>query len=271
MRWWAPDRLAFGLALAGLAGCTFADGDPWGEGDVTVTARFEVPAARRTEAGELRTSQDYAVRVDTLRLVFGAVTATVSEEGAAAGFDPAHPPEGFTLCHNGHCHGPEGKLFDYAEVAALLAGDGEADSAPALAADVGGPDGVELSDGTPVSVPVAGCPCDLPRGTLAAARLSVTALHVEGVVRDLRPVSRLGAETRPVALDIPLDVTFSAPLDEAIGRGEPVPVGLDVQLSLTAKVLDAVDFAADAAPSTYSQATSETVRTDSDFTLDVTR
>ena len=37
---------------------------------------------------------------------------------------PGKPPPGYTLCHNGHCHHPSGRLVPYAEIEAELAGGG---------------------------------------------------------------------------------------------------------------------------------------------------
>ena len=161
------------------------------------------------------------------------------------------------------------QLYSYAEVAAAASG-GAADTAPALTLDVGEAAGVALGD-APVVVALSGCPCDLPRGALTAARLTVTGLRLRGAVTDLRPVSRLSAETLDVELDLPFEAVFSAPLDGRIDRGEPVDVGLSATLAVSAKLLDALDFSLPAQTPDITENLAESVRTDSAFEIEVSR
>lgn len=263
-----------GLVL-GLGGCTFDDGNPWGEASVGLRASFEVPASRVRDDGSVKTARDYAVKLDTLKLTFSTLTIGMREgEGEApAGFDPAAPPEGFSLCHNGHCHGADGKLYSYAEVAAAAAGGENAGgAAPVVTVDVGSEDGIALSD-TPVDVPLSGCPCDLPRGTLTAAQLTVTRLQVRGSVTDLRPTSRLASPVVEIDLDLPLDAVFSAPLEGGVSRGDfaDQQFGFAATLALTPKVLDVIDFSLATQPTELSQTLSETVRTDSAFEVEINK
>jgi hypothetical protein len=274
MRRSAADALV--ALVLGLAGCTFDDGHPWGEAEVGLRASFEVPASRLRADGSVKTARDYAVKLDVLKLTFSTLTIGMSEgEGdTPAGFDPAAPPEGFSLCHNGHCHGADGKLYSYAEVAAAAAGGGESagGAAPVVTVDVGTEDGVALAE-TPVDVPLAGCPCDLPRGTFTAAQLTVTRLQVRGSVTDLRPTSRLATPVVQVDLDLPLDAVFSAPLEGGVTRGDfgDQQLAFAATLVLTPKVLDAIDFSLSTPPAELSQTLSETVRTDSVFEVEITR
>ncbi len=258
------------LALAVAAtGCTFDDGEPWGAAEVSLRASFDVPAARVRPDGSIKTARDFALRLDEVRVVFGTFTVGVTADGGPSGFDPAAPPEGFSLCHNGHCHGADGKLYSYAEVAAAASG-GAADTAPALTLDVGDAGGVALGD-APVDVALSGCPCDLPRGALTAARLTVTGLRLRGTVTDLRPVSRLSASTVDVELDLPFEAVFSTPLDGRIDRGEPVDVALSATLAVSAKLLDALDFSLPEQTPDITENLAESVRTDSAFEIEITR
>ena len=276
MRRSAADGILAAAALAlGLFGCTFDDGNPWGEAEVGLRASFEVPASRVRPDGSVKTARDYAVKLDVLKLTFSTLTIGMTEgEGdTPAGFDPAAPPEGFSLCHNGHCHGADGKLYSYAEVAAAAAGGGSAGgAAPVVTVDVGTEDGVALAE-TPVDVPLAGCPCDLPRGTFTAAQLTVTRLQVRGSVTDLRPTSRLATPVVQVDLDLPLDAVFSAPLEGGVTRGDfgDQQLAFAATLVLTPKVLDAIDFSLSTPPAELFQTLSETVRTDSVFEVEITR
>ena len=72
MRRSAADAL---LALAfALTGCTFDDGNPWGEAEVGLRACFEVPASRVRPDGAVKTARDYAVKLDSLTLTFSTLT-----------------------------------------------------------------------------------------------------------------------------------------------------------------------------------------------------
>jgi hypothetical protein len=272
MRPSAGDRSARALlfGLVGLVGCTFEDGEPWGSADLALTARFEVPESRRTADGALKTANDYAIEDLRLELGLAAFSLAVTEDAdAPAGFDPADPPEGFTLCHNGHCHGPGGKLFSYGEVAAAAGGAGTSGSS-GVTADVDAPEGVRLET-TPTDVPLVGCPCDLGRGRVTAASLALTGLRVRGTVRDLRPESRLSGASVSVDLTVPLDLALNAPLSVRVDRGEPVDVAVEAALTVTPHVLDALDFAQSAVSAELAEQTADTLRIHSRFELEMHR
>jgi hypothetical protein len=257
-----------GFIVLALAGCTFEDGEPWGSATLALTARFDVPKDRRTPDGALKTANDYAIDDLRLEVVLTGFSLAVSEDAdAPAGFDPANPPEGFTLCHNGHCHGPGGKLYSYAETA-VAAGGGGTTGGAGVTADVDAPDGVRL-EATPTDVPLLGCPCDLPRGRITAASLAVTGLRVRGTVRDLRPENRLSAATAAVDLTVPLDITLNAPLSARIDRGESVEVAVEAGLTVTPHVLDALDFARSTVSAELAAKAGDTLRTHSLFELEL--
>lgn len=266
----APVALA--LALLAAAGCTFDDGEPWGEAHTSLAVRFDVPESRRTPDGALKTANDYALTISALDLSLGSLSLGFSEDAdAPAGFDPAAPPEGYSLCHNGHCHGPGGKLFSYAEVAAVAGGGGAGGpGADAIVADVDTPDGVPLTAETR-DVPLSGCPCDVPRGRLTGAAVSVSGLRVRATVRDLRATPRLASPETAVDVFIPLDTTLQAPLGARIDRGEPVTVAVDALLVVTPHILDALDFAQPAISAEVADETGDRLRTHSTLNLEMHR
>lgn len=265
-------RGATAFALVAAVGCTFDDGEPWGEAHPSLAVRFDVPESRRTADGALRTANDYALTISALDLSLGSLSLGFSEDtDAPAGFDPAAPPAGFTLCHNGHCHGPGGKLFSYAEVAAVAGGGGAGGpGADAIVADVDAPDGVPLTAETR-DVPLSGCPCDVPRGRLTGAAVAVTGLRVRATVRDLRATPRLASTETAVDVFIPLDTTLQAPLSARIDRDEPVTVAVDALLVVTPHVLDALDFAQPAISAEVADETGDRLRTHSTLNLEMHR
>lgn len=234
--------LGLTLGLLALAGCAFDEGDPWGRATFNVQVEMPVPGDRLDADGRIRTSTDYLLTIDTLELQVDALT--LQQQGAAAtAFDPANPPTGYSLCHNGHCHADDGRLVDYEDIA-IEAADGQA-------ALVGGIDQAVTVEpgGTAVSLQVDCAACTLSRGTLSALELRVSRVRLIGEVRDARQgdASRLA---QPTPFDLLVDantldaLTVSAPLEQRIGRGQPVDLSIETTLILPTQALDAVDWQA---------------------------
>lgn len=230
------------LALALVAaGCAFEDGQPWGRAEMALNAAFAPPAERRTPDGDLETADSYALRLEAVEVAFDGVTVHVAGEDAPRGFDPARPPPGFSLCHNGHCHADDGRLVPYDQVAieaGLGGGGGFRLTRPVAAGRLAlGPD--------PTPVALGDCPddCLLRRGVVRAVELRLIELHVRGRVFDLRPRSRLPADGVAFEATVPLDVNLVATVDAEDGRvdeGEPIGVGLFASFALPAQLFDGV-------------------------------
>lgn len=223
------------------AGCALEDGQPWGRLALEVEAAWEVPAGRLDDAGRLLTPQDYAVRVDALAIELDAASATWAPPGgAASGFDPANPPAGYSLCHNGHCHAADGLLVEYADIAAEQATGGAGATPVAFA--VTGPAVSLTPDGAVVTVGLSGEAVPLERGRLTAAEVRVVALRMRGVAFDR--LDRLPAEGVPFDVEVALDVPVRAPLDAPLDRDAPVGVDLSLRLVVPPSLLDGLDFSA---------------------------
>jgi len=245
----SPSRYLALLALGGLAlsACAFADGDPWGRLELIVEARLEAPADR-VEDGALKTARDYLVTLELADLTVEHVVIAQRAAGAAASFDPADPPEGYSLCHNGHCHADDGRLVAYEDIAAELAGQG-AGAGPSVtveAADTISLPTAPATLGAPVPVPLEDCPgdCAFGRGDLDSVAVAVTELHLTGVVHDRLQgdAARLTADGRAFDVVLPSAVV-TASLGGAFDKGEPVGMRLGVTLSVPAALFDGVDWA----------------------------
>ena len=103
-----------------LSGC-LGDGLPWGQLETSMTASFAPPGGRLDDQGRLKTTANYVVDDLKVTVGFDAFSLVLAAQGAA-GFDPANPPEGYSLCHNGHCHSDSGALVDYEDIALEMAG-----------------------------------------------------------------------------------------------------------------------------------------------------
>ena len=108
-------RTAPGTALALLlgAGCAFGDGEGFATVEPTVQATYALLRERDAGGGWQRLASDYQVRLAAGEASVSRIEllpAVGGGTGAAASFDPASPPPGFTLCHGGHCHAEDGRL-----------------------------------------------------------------------------------------------------------------------------------------------------------------
>lgn len=216
---------ALALLPALLAGCVWGPGEPFVE-LVQVDLQVEVDG-------------DADARVTGARLLLQSLQGGVS-------FDPADPPEGYSLCHNGHCHKDDGTLPTYEQIEAELAGDAaewtdELRTAAGDAESGGGSVGLLRS---PTALPVAtigralvdldGLEVDRGGGPLALGPVELPADFSLPVDRDAPPRARLRVTVTVDPGAIPEegegsdgeDDTGSAPETEAPARAEVLLVEL---------------------------------------------
>jgi hypothetical protein len=225
------------IAVVALGACAWDDGVPMGSVTVTVDARW---TARADRGGDWqRLASDFEVQVTSASAELGALTLIDLGRGALP-FDPADPPPGYGLCHNGHCHSDDGRLVPYEEIAAELTGG--APPPPALVVDVGARG---LIPGAATVVACDGGPCDLDRAAIGRIDLDVVRLDAAGMVRDRRTPPRIdgerawtlvlerGDDTKPV----------SAQVDLPVDRGHDPAIALTAGFAPSAALLDGVRFA----------------------------
>ena len=101
-----PYRASALLASLLASSCTLFGGQPWGFADVELQVAFAPEESRRTDDGWLLTSSDFAYELSDFSVDVAAVRLRISNDAAGGGgaFDPANPPPGYSLCHQGHCH-----------------------------------------------------------------------------------------------------------------------------------------------------------------------
>jgi hypothetical protein len=247
--------MAIGLVVfAGPTACTFEPGRSFGSMRPSLTGRYELRGDRDAGGGWQKLSNDYEVRVDRARLTLEPIQLLAAAAGATVRFDPARPPPGYGLCHNGHCHAADGRLVPYAEIEAELAGGaGGGGLAIALTLPVEGALDLLASDRRALDCR-PGCNVDRTRIRRAVAPLS--GLLLEGTVRDGRQPPRLterpfhlqlgggGTDGGAPAQPIPLEVALDIPIDQR----HPPAVTLGLAVALGADLLDGIDFAALPAP-----------------------
>ena len=230
--------------LCGLCmGCT-DPGLPWGVIEANLEVRFDPADGRLDDEGRLKTSANYTVSLDNLEMSFDAITVVLGGAGVAD-FDPANPPAGYSLCHNGHCHSDSGELVDCEKIALEMTG-----STGGARVSVGLDGSSWALDEDPVEVGVMPCepaPCALPRGELVAVELNFGSLHIAGTVYDqlTGESARLSAEGWAFEVTVPLMAPVTALLEGTIGLGEPVGLVVNLDFDLPSALFDDVDFGID--------------------------
>jgi hypothetical protein len=226
-----------------LTGCAWSDGEGFATVEPSASARYERLADRQQPEGWEQLSSSFQIQLTRAQLTVPRIELQGGAQAGGGGgsFDPANPPPGYTLCHNGHCDREDGALVPYDEVAAELAGGG---SAPRTLVSL--PLGtVDLLQAAQPVVPACEPSCDLPRTELQRARWTLGALRLEGRVRDGLAAARLpGAPTFLLALegeDSGL-AALSTALDLPSDRTEPPRISMALELALSARLFDGIDW-----------------------------
>lgn len=225
-------------AIALSAACAWDEGQPFATVAPRLEARVHVPADRDLGQGWQALATGYEVRIDELHLDTGEL-ALVDLGTGALDFDPANPPPGYSLCHNGHCHADDGRLVSYEEIAAELGQGsgtrqlmtlpvGELDLAAGVARDL-------------VCIPG----CDLPLAHVRLVTLGVTRVRASGLVRDGARPARIDGEL-PWSFDMTFadgELVLTTSVDLPADRDHDPDVRLDVELLPTSKIVDGVPWA----------------------------
>jgi hypothetical protein len=237
---WPTNALGLLAASALVGGCAYTDGEPWGHAEFAVTAALDVPASRLTDDGRWKTTTNQSLDVTAASVVVGSITLTQSSSTESAAFDPADPPDGYSLCHNGHCHRDDGVLVDYEDIALELGQTtaGASISVPiAQVADL-------LADPSPLPMEPCEEACDLGLGGFASASVSLDRISISARAFDDTDAERLPEDGLDVRIDLTGPLVLDVPLDGTVTRDSTVERRLDVAVGIPVQLLDGIDFGA---------------------------
>jgi len=230
------------LLLALLPACTFAPGTGFTTlGPSTLDARFEPGAARDLGDDTLLTDASYEVHFDAMALEIGDVSLMELSGGAGVTFDPSDPPDGYTLCHGGHCHADDGSLVSYAEIQAELAGD-SAEWVPVVTLPVG--EVVDALAGEVVDLADIQPSPELPLADLALLEIAVTRFTAAGTVTAGPVDGGLDTEVVDLVVDLPVSqASLAVDLGLVVDLDLAPEVHLEVDLPVGGTLFDELDLA----------------------------
>ena len=249
-------RRLIGATLAALsaAGCAWGPGAGFGTvAPGTVSTALNLGPGRQDGSGGWKTDNGYrlAVAEKIVRVYVGQVDLlappTASAAGTGATFDPAHPPAGYTLCHNGHCHRNDGALIPYEQVQAELSAGGTVTPprtvlsltpvTPTLFIPLGGEARLDsFTCGGPTA-------CMLDQGAIARAKVTVTRIEAYGTVEAGPGLPALAAAPVRWQLDLPApSLSYTAEAPSTIDRTSPYHLAFDGRLGVTEKLFDGIEW-----------------------------
>lgn len=213
--------LLIGFAALLATGCAIADGEPWGWATAQVSATGAI-----VEAGGEPADGVTIESVDAYANIRLAETRT-SSGGDGSSFDPASPPPGYTLCHNGHCHAENGDLVPYEDVREALASSGGSTTVTIARLEEGGP----LLDGQTIVT------SDAPiRDAVQINTLEIELnLDIRGTIEIDGTVYELVLLTSPFTVETPSKINF--------GPGEPIEQTIHLELDWSdVQPFESIDF-----------------------------
>ena len=217
-----------------ITGCVSEDGESWGEISILLSVDSELDS--RIQEDQLRTAQDYMISLERFDVTIDVVKVNLAAD-TALNFDPADPPEGYSLCHNGHCHADDGSLVDYEDISLELSGNSG---------------GITIEIGREISLDSfeSAIVCEQnscqnesfqSRGSLSSVSILVD-VAISGRAFDAPNVpERVALEGVPFAVQLE-NVEIITPISGEIGPNALPKILLIMDLVLPANVFDDIDF-----------------------------
>jgi hypothetical protein len=227
------------LAFFGLAGCALGPGDPFAVVEPTFVSGLEVPNGRDAGDGWQRLNTDYQATFTRLDLTLTNLTLQDLGSSGPITFDPASPPPGYTICHNGHCDREDGALVPYEDMQAEL-NQGGGGPRTVVTLPVGNVDAVAGTSRALACEPS----CDLPLADISRVRGSLVRVSFAGLVRDSRVPARISGDV-PWSLTTELTQPLSptGALELAANNENPLRALVAFTFALSGRLLDDVDWA----------------------------
>lgn len=220
------------ICLCSMSGCTFQDGQPWGEVQSTLKINL---APRLNDMMYWQTAQDTSFELTNFSMEVGAIRYLLIDESEAIAFDPANPPPAYSLCHNGHCHHEDGRLVDYEDIQRELVQTTNQNTVIQPFENVAK---IKPGDNSIESKP---CPnrCTLTQGILVALELDIIQINIEGKIHQL---SGQEVTSYPFSATWTPKTTPSKIINLPIDDEQDVNLQLAVELNILPNTFDDIKF-----------------------------
>ena len=236
-------RLIIAMIAVGAIpfGCALGPGHGWTRARIESTVTWSAEGRLQTD-GLFKTSKNYRLRFEAFELKVQRVEIETVADGIDSDFDPAMPPPGYTLCHNGHCHNDAGELIDYDDI--LLEMNSATDSIQTMIREVSVPVLLDLSQEDDRRALTMGI-CSDPRGVCEVGPSDVRSINL--IIEQIAvKVTVFHDEYFPDGVDlheeIDLDVKLSTRRIVTLGEDAPKLISLKINLELRPQIWDALDF-----------------------------
>jgi len=241
------------LALLSSAGCTIEDGVGFAHLSGRLWSTFaglDSKSGRHTPDGWFKTDNSFSFKLSTLQIrvrdirLQGSALSTGSAGSGDCTFDPANPPSGCSLCHNGHCH-CNGQLKSYEELKKEVCGGSSGQSLSTVGALLVNELQSLLGAGTKAENLACQGSCELGQGQASQAQIVLDRIMMQAALQDKSVANRLAGKELQVSLDLDLAgaaLTHSFPAAQLMDRQNPYHIDLMVLLSVSERLLDGVQW-----------------------------
>jgi hypothetical protein len=222
-------------------GCVLDDGQ--GFTVAKLTAEVQWDSNRRIgEDGRFTTSKSYEIEFEAFDLSVRAIALTTASQVSSDVFDPANPPAGYSLCHNGHCHADSGELVDYDEIILSLGGSNAGKEVAQLVDAPVSLDLRQVSDTQSLSLGICtdvGAMCEVGPDSVNAATMYISSASVK-----LRVFQEGTLPEGGVAFDlnVPVASGIQKPLTIALDTEGPEEITLNLSLIVNESIWDHIEF-----------------------------
>lgn len=230
------------LVLLISAGCGLGPGQGWTRVESEVQVVWDAEE-RLDDAGQVKTSKSYLLDFSPVEVTVESVAFESVDGDEGASFDPGLPPEGYSLCHNGHCHNANDELIPYETIRLELGGNSSSSIWVTQAVD----EAVQVDMGEEriqAKVLVGECDdlggrCEIGPSDLRSVRMSVR--FGELVMRVYHP-EKIAPEGIAFTLGSLESISLRTYFSAELGSDSKATLALSIQLEMGPRIWDAIDW-----------------------------
>jgi hypothetical protein len=221
-----------------LVACELDAGQPWSTVDLEAELIWDAKG-RLDDDGRLQTSKNYQLAFENLTIELGEITVTTSSAKQIS-FDPAAPPPGYSLCHQGHCHNDKGMLIPYDVVSAEL---NQGTASAAMAQSVSDPVSINTnSESYRHEIALGACSDDLGLCEIGPENLTRIGISIKSVAIDVLITEDVEDGQSRLQAEVPVNIQLDTPATTELDGDGPESIAIKVDMTMRASLWDAFEF-----------------------------